>query len=123
MAEGIGSTPTEADFEPLDMEELKLLPAGLKDQYMTLERLYGDKGWDYVKAWASKSADEQVIRILTAPNWEQTVYARGMRDGFLQVLQVERMTAFQFRNMIRELLAKQAEVAEAQAAAEEQSSE
>lgn len=115
--------PVAADFEPLDMEELKLLPEQFKNNYMLLERLYGDKAWELVKAWAYKSADEQVMRVLQAPNWEQTVYARGLRDGFLEILKLEKSTAFQFRNIIRDVEQQKAEAEAAASAADEQANE
>lgn len=105
MAE-LGRGPADVDFEPLDMDELKMLPDEFKDKYMLLERLYGDKAWDLVKAWAQQSADQQLGAILNAPNWDQTVYARGKRDAFLEVIHMERGTNFQFRNIIRDGLAK-----------------
>jgi hypothetical protein len=92
----------EADFEPLDMDELKQLPNEFKDKYMLLERLFGDKAWEYVKAWCQKSADQQIALILQAPNWDQTVYARGKRDGFLELLNMEKAVAFQFREIVRQ---------------------
>jgi hypothetical protein len=105
---------TEADFEPLDMEELKQLPNELKDKYMLLERLFGDKSWTYVKAWCQKSADQQVVAVLQAPNWDQTVYARGKRDAFLEMLNMENAVSFQFRHIIREAAEEAAERSEAQ---------
>ena len=111
---------TEADFEPLDMDELKQLPNEFKDKYMLLERLFGDKSWEYVKAWSQKSADQQIIAILQAPSWEQTVYARGKRDGFLELLNMEKSVAFQFRQIIRESVES---AAEAQTALDEQDNE
>jgi len=116
----IGGNPTEADFEPLDMNELKQLPNEFKDRYMLLERLFGDKAWEYVKAWSQKSADQQIGAILQAPNWDQTVYARGKRDGFLELLNMEKSVAFQFRQIIGESVER---AAEAQTALDEQDNE
>lgn len=108
MATNIGSVPAPEDFEPLDMEELKFLPDEFKSKYMLLERLYGDKAWELVKAWAIQSAEQQLATILVAPNWDQTVYARGKRDAFLELLHMEQGTNFQFRNIIRDGLARKA---------------
>jgi hypothetical protein len=119
----IGSPPNQGDFEPLDMEELKLLPSGAKERYGLLERLYCDKAWELVKAWATQSADEQVTAILNARTWEDTVYARGMRDAFLQVIHMENGTNFQFRNIIREGLARKAADEEAALALDEEQNE
>lgn len=113
----------DADFEPLDMDELKLLPDEFKDKYMLLERLYGDKAWDLVKAWATQSSDQQVAAILNAPNWDQTVYARGKRDAFLEMIHMERGTNFQFRGIIREGLARKAADEEAALNREEEQNE
>lgn len=118
MAEG--RQLTEADFEPLDMDELKKLPNEYKDRYMLLERLFGDKAWEYVKAWSQKSADQQIVAILNAPNWDQTVYARGKRDGFLELLNMEKSVAFQFRQIIAESVERAVEV---QTALDEQDNE
>lgn len=115
--------PDTADFEPLDMDELKLLPDDHKGKYMLLERLYGDKAWELVKAWAAASADQQVTTILNAPNWDQTVYARGKRDAFLEVIHMERGTNFQFRNIIRDGLARKAADEEAALARDEEQNE
>lgn len=123
MATGLGHTPSEQDFEPLDMDELKLLPDEFKEKYMLLERLYGDKAWELVKAWATQSSDQQVTAILLAPNWEQTVYARGKRDAFLEMLHMENGTNFQFRNIIRDGLARKASDEETALAHEEDQNE
>lgn len=119
----LGTEVAETDFEPLDMEELKLLPNEFKDKYMLLERLYGDKAWELVKAWAMQSADQQVTLILQAPNWDQTCYARGKRDAFLEMIHMERGTNFQFRNIIRDGLARKAADEEAALAHEEEQNE
>jgi hypothetical protein len=119
----LGQPPAAEDFEPLDMEELKLLPDEFKEKYMLLERLYGDKAWNLVKAWATQSADQQLTAILVAPNWDQTVYARGKRDAFLELLNMEHGTNFQFRNIIREGLSRKAADEEAALASEEEANE
>jgi len=111
---------TEADFEPLDMDELKHLPNEYKDKYMLLERLFGDKSWEYIKAWCQKSADQQVIALLQAQNWEQHVYAAGKRDGFLEMLNMEKNVAFQFRQIVQQAVD---EALEAIRAEEEQDNE
>jgi hypothetical protein len=123
MATPLAAGPVPEDFEPLDMEELKLLPNDFKDKYMLLERLYGDRAWDLVKAWATQSADQQLTAILLAQNWDQTVYARGKRDAFLEVLNMEKGTNFQFRNVIREGLSRQASDEEAALARDEELNE
>jgi hypothetical protein len=100
---------TEADFEPLDMDELKHLPDEFKSKYMLLEALFGDKSWEYIKVWCQKSADQQIGIMLQAPNWDQTVYARGKRDGFLEMLNMEKNVAFQFREIVREAVEQKLE--------------
>lgn len=120
---GIGGAPAPEDFEPLDMEELKFLPDEFKTKYMLLERLYGDKAWELVKAWAAQSAEQQLTLILQAPNWDQTCYARGKRDAFLEMIHMEHGTNFQFRNIIREGLARKAADEDAALAHEEELNE
>jgi hypothetical protein len=105
---------TPADFEPLDMDELKALPNELKDKYMLLERLFGDKSWEYVKAWCQKSADQQVMILLQAPNWDQTVYARGKRDAFIELLNLEKGVAFEFRHILFEKAQQEQELQQSQ---------
>jgi hypothetical protein len=106
---------TEDSFRPLDIEELQYLNDGLKERYMQLERLYENDAWHLVKAWASKNADQQVIMVMNAQNWEQTVYARGLRDGYLAILNMERANAFEFRNLVEASKQAKQEAEEAEA--------
>lgn len=92
---------TEDDIRPLDFEEIKYLPEDRKANYMLLEKLFGNEAWGLVKAWASKSADVAAHSALVSPTWEQTCFNRGMRQAFLEILNMEFSTAMEFRNMVR----------------------
>lgn len=103
----------------LDLQQINLLSNDSKGKYMALERLFDSPGYKFLVAWAKASADECVVKILHAPNWDQHVAHTGAKYAYEQIINFEDITAQEFateaetNRLFNERMREEAELADA----------
>lgn len=99
----------ETNNTQLGMEDLQLLSAQDKQNYMDLTRLFEHPGWKLVMKWADDCFEESKSRVLSASSWDVVNTERGAGRAFSSVLNIENATELDYR-----ILADEAKYAAAQ---------
>lgn len=81
----------------MDLESLKYLSDEDKNRYMTLERMFQSDGWKVLMAWAVENHEQQMIRAVMAPSWEDHRIATGARLALEQVIRFEQTTEAEYQ--------------------------
>jgi hypothetical protein len=73
----------------MDLEQINLLPAEMKDRYAKLERTFDSPGWALIMEWAASQHAAHQAAELNSKSWEDTLLNRGARTayGVMQMLQ------------------------------------
>ena len=84
----------------LDLEEINVLPKETRQRYMLMEKLFEHPGFAYLIKWANHNAEEQKVRALTAQTWEQTLFARGAMQAFINFANLEEISEAEFKGVV-----------------------
>lgn len=80
----------------LDMEQIKMLPNGMRERYMLLEKLFDHPGFKYLLEWAKAQVDDSRTRELNATSWEQVCFIRGARLAYDNFANIEEFSEREF---------------------------
>ena len=83
----------------LNAEALQSLTDVEKSRLLEFEKTFGTKGWEQIKDWAEKSAEEQLVRLQYAQDWDTFQLTRNAMFLFQSFANLEEETYKEFERI------------------------
>jgi hypothetical protein len=90
----------------LDLEQINLLPNGMKERYMLLEKLFEHPGFKYLLEWAKAQVADSANREMNAQSWDQVCFLRGARLAYANFANIEDFSEREFADIAQTELEK-----------------
>jgi hypothetical protein len=82
--------------------DLVYLDDGAQEAYMAFQRRFETADWKAMVEWAEERATAAGVRQLAAATWDQTLLAKGARQAFLEIVNLETDVENQFISLVAE---------------------
>jgi uncharacterized protein YbaP (TraB family) len=80
----------------MDLEQIKYLPAELKDRYRKLEAVFNEPGWELIVELAMQRFEDARARQLSAQNWDAALLNRGAAHAYAMLANLRETTEQEF---------------------------
>lgn len=100
----------------MEQEDLVYLDDSAQEAYMAFQRRFESDDWKSLIEWAQEQAAQAASRQLAASTWDQVLVARGNRQSYMEIINLETTIENQFKNLVDE--ARELKIAEAEGDAE-----
>lgn len=94
----------------MNQEDLIYLDNAAQTAYMAFTRRFESEDWKTMVEWAEERASAAGLRQLNATTWDQANIARGSRQAFQEIVNLENDVENQFITLVAQ--AKEAQIAE-----------
>lgn len=96
----------------MEQEDLVYLSDQAQEAYMAFQRRFESEDWKALVDWAMEQSASAAARQLAAQSWDHALVAKGNRQAFTEIVDLESTIENQFITLVAE--AKEMKIAEAE---------
>lgn len=86
----------------MEQEDLVVLDYQAQELYMAYQRKFESEDWKQTVEWAKERAATNAVRQLAAKSWDDVNQAKGARNAFEEIIDLESATENHFLNLVAE---------------------